>query len=202
MKKIGDKSSILSPITGFRMQKPFRKPTDSSPQGPATTSNNSWTKASLRWRGSIKTGSIGLRSEWLAWEGIGSGIPRVMAENCDVELIDRPDGNQFIARIWRTTQKDETTTQKANEELISATQKEESTTQKSIIATPKPLTDTQKEILEYLHEHPTATRQEVAKVIDNITEDGVKYNIGRLQQYGVLKRVGGRKNGHWEVILQ
>ncbi|MBQ4398774.1 MAG: hypothetical protein II829_04205 [Bacteroidales bacterium] len=138
----------------------------------------------------------------MPYRGLGSGIPRVMAENCEVELIDRPDGNQFIARIWRTTQKDETTTQKANEELVSATQKEESTTQKSIIATPKPLTDTQKEILEYLHEHPTATRQEVAKVIDNITEDGVKYNIGRLQQYGVLKRVGGRKNGHWEVILQ
>lgn len=120
-------------------------------------------------------------SKTMPYRGLGSGIPRVMAENCEVELIDRPDGNQFIARIWRTTQKDETTTQKANEELISATQKE---------------------ILEYLHEHPTATRQEVAKVIDNITEDGVKYNIGRLQQYGVLKRVGGRKNGHWEVILQ
>ena len=79
-----------------------------------------------------------------------------MAENCEVELIDRPDGNQFIARIWRTTQKDETTTQKANEELIFATQKEESTTPKSIIATPKPLTATQKEIFEYLHKHPAA----------------------------------------------
>lgn len=82
------------------------------------------------------------------------------------------------------------------------TQKEESTTQKSKVTTLKPLTTTQKEILEYLHEHPTATRQEVAGAIDNITEDGVKYNIGRLQQYGVLKRIGGRKNGHWEVILQ
>ena len=73
---------------------------------------------------------------------------------------------------------------------------------KSRIATQKPLTTTQKEILEYLHEHPIATRQEVAGAIDNIIEDGVKYNIGRLQQYGVLKRIGGRKNGHWEVILQ
>ena len=136
----------------------------------------------------------------MAWEGIGSGIPRVMAENCDVELIDRPDGNQFIARIWRTTQKDETTTQKANEELFSATPKDESTTQKSEITTQKPLTTTQKEILKYLQEHPTATRQEVAEAIDGITEDGVKYNIGRLQQYRVLKRIGGRKNGHWEVI--
>ena len=138
----------------------------------------------------------------MPYRGLGSGIPRVMAENCEVELIDRPDGNQFIARIWRTTQKDEITAQKANEELISATQKEESTTQKSKVTTLKPLTTTQKEILEYLHEHPTATRQEVPGAINNITEDGVKYNIGRLQQYGVLKRIGGRKNGHWEVILQ
>ncbi len=70
MRKIGDKSSILSPITGFQTQNPFRKPSDSSPQGPATISNNSWMKASLRWRGSIKVGSIGLRSEWLDWMGI------------------------------------------------------------------------------------------------------------------------------------
>lgn len=139
-------------------------------------------------------------SKTMPYRGLGSGIPRVMAENCDVELIDRPDGNQFIARIWRTTQKDLITTQKANEELISATQKDESTTQKSKNTTQKPLTPTQIEILKYLQEHPTATRQEVAEAIDGITEDGVKYNIGRLQQYKVLKRVGGRKNGHWEVI--
>ena len=28
MKKIGGKSSILSPITGFQTQKPFRKPSE------------------------------------------------------------------------------------------------------------------------------------------------------------------------------
>ena len=63
MKKIGDKSSILSPITRFQTQNPFRKPSDSSPQGPAIISNNLWKKASLKWRGSIKVGSIGLRSK-------------------------------------------------------------------------------------------------------------------------------------------
>ena len=38
-------------------------------------------------------------------------------------------------QIWRTTQRDENTTQKANEELISTTQKEDLTTQKSKITT-------------------------------------------------------------------
>ena len=139
-------------------------------------------------------------SKTMPYRGLGSGIPRVMSEDCDVELIDRPDGNQFIARIWRTTQKDEFTTQKANEELTSATQKEEIATQKSKNATPKPLTTTQKAILGYLKEHPKATRQEVAEAIGNITEDGIKYNIGRLQQYGCLKREKGRKKGSWIVI--
>ena len=123
-----------------------------------------------------------------------------MAEDCDVELIDRPDGNQFIARIWRTTQKEDFATQKANDELIFTTQKEEITTQKKNSTTQKPLTTTQKEILDYLKEHPTATRQEVAEAIGDITEDGIKFNIGRLQQYGRLKREGGRKNGIWVVL--
>ena len=115
------------------------------------------------------------------------------------ELIDRPDGNQFIARIWRTTQKDETTTQKANDELISTTQKEESATQKSKTTTQKPLNATQKKILAYLHNYSKATRKDVALALGGITEDGVKFNIGLLQQYGALKRKGGRKNGEWEV---
>ena len=118
------------------------------------------------------------------------------------ELIDRPDGNQFVARIWRTTQKDCDTTQKADETLFFATQKEEKTTLKGKSTTQKPLNATQKRILEYLSIYPKATRREVADAFGDITEDGVKFNIGLLQQYGVLKRVGGRKNGQWVVIVK
>ena len=38
--KIGGKSSILSPITRFQIQKPFRKPSDSNSHEPATILNN------------------------------------------------------------------------------------------------------------------------------------------------------------------
>ena len=78
--------------------------------------------------------------------------------------------------------------------------KEEEATQKVKNTTQKPLTATQNAILDYLKAHSTATRQEVAKAIGNITEDGVKYNIGKLQQYGRLKREKGRKNSSWLVI--
>lgn len=52
------------------------------------------------------------------------------------------------------------------------------------------LSEQEKQILIELH---------IQKALGNITEDGVKFNIGLLQQYGALKRVGGRKIGHWEV---
>lgn len=139
-------------------------------------------------------------SNTMPYRGLGSGIPRVMAAGIGVELIDRPDGNQFIARIWRTTPKDNIATPKANEELISAIQKEERTTQKSKMATRKPLNATPKRILDYLDNYPKATRQETAEALGDITENGVKFNIGLLQQYGALKRKGGRKNGEWVVV--
>lgn len=141
-------------------------------------------------------------SNTMPYRGLGSGIPRVMAAGSDVELIDRPDGNQFIARIWRTAQKNEITTQKANEELISTTQRKDSTAPKSKTTTQKPLNATQKRILAYLSSHPKATRQEVADVLGDITESGVKFNIGLLQQYKALKRKGGRKDGEWVVNSQ
>lgn len=61
------------------------------------------------------------------------------------------------------------------------------------------LNTTQKRILAYMKNYPKATQKDVAVALGDITEDGVKFNIGLLQQYGVLKRVGGRKEGHWEV---
>lgn len=132
-------------------------------------------------------------SHTMPYRGLGSGIPRVMATNSDVEFIDRPDGNQFIARIWLTNQKSETTTQKELDALDLATQKSENTTR-------KPLNTTQKRILDYLKDYPKATRHEVADVLGDITESGVKFNIGLLQQYGYLRRKDGRKKGHWEII--
>ena len=76
----------------------------------------------------------------------------------------------------------------------------DSTTQKTQGTTQKTLNTTQKKILNYLKEHPHATRKDMAVVIGDITEDGIKFNIGKLQQSGLLKREGGRKSGTWVVI--
>ena len=116
--------------------------------------------------------------------------------------------NQFKVTVWRTIQKNETTTQKSEvttqKDALKdngTTQKGDSTTQKSDFTTQKDLDTTQKKVLEYFRNHPTGTRAEAAIAIGDITEDGVKFTIGKLQQKGLLKRVGGRKHGEWQVLL-
>ena len=68
----------------------------------------------------------------------------------------------------------------------------DSTTQKDEITT-------QKKILDFLKINPKATRVEIAQALGDITADGVKFIIAKLQQKGLLKRVGGRKHGEWVV---
>ena len=132
----------------------------------------------------------------LRYRGIGSGIVRILTENPDIELANDVDGKEFKVTIWRTIQKSIGTTQKSE----ITTQKNEITTQKSEITTQKDLDTTQKKVLEYFRNNPKGTRMEAADALGDITEDGVKFVIGKLQQKGLLKRVGGRKHGEWKVL--
>ena len=148
----------------------------------------------------------------LYYKGIGSGIVRILAEYPDIRLENDVNGKEFKVTIPRTIQKSDSTTQKGPFEDISTTQKREiatqkeqfediSTTQKREIATQKNLDTTQKEVLEYFKGNPKATRVDAANALGNITEDGVKFIIAKLQKKGLLKRVGGRKHGEWQVLI-
>ena len=73
------------------------------------------------------------------------------------------------------------------------------TTQKTIQKTIQNLTSQQLDILFYLGEHPHATRKELCENLPNATMGGVIHNLSRLQELGLLKRVGGRKQGYWQI---
>jgi len=74
-------------------------------------------------------------------------------------------------------------------------------TQTATQGTTQKLSEVQIAIIEYLRKHPIAGRKELATAIGNITEDGIKYNLQKLQKIGALKRIGPNFGGHWEVIL-
>ena len=130
----------------------------------------------------------------LHYRGIGSGIVRILSEYPDIQLDNDVNGKEFKVTIPRTTQKSDSTTQKEPLKDSNTTQKSESTIQKD-------LDTTQKKVLEYFKNNPKGTRVEAANALGDITEDGVKFVIGKLQQKGLLKRVGGRKHGEWQVLI-
>jgi ATP-dependent DNA helicase RecG len=64
------------------------------------------------------------------------------------------------------------------------------TTQKSI----------QERILDLLRESPSSSRKELAELLGDITEDGVKYHLDKLKQEDKIERIGGDRGGYWKVI--
>ena len=56
-------------------------------------------------------------------------------------------------------------------------------------------------VLEFLKEHPAATQKEAAAQIKK-SERTVKSITVSLQDKGLLKRTGGRRNGLWEVAIR
>ena len=150
---------------------------------------------------------------------MGPDIVRILAEYPEIQLENDASAKEFKVIIKRiiqkrevATQKRETVTQKGQFEDIDTTQKRETatqkgqfedidTTQKKEIATQKNLNTTQKKVLKYFKDNPKATRVDAANALGNITKDGVKFIIAKLQKKGLLKRVGGRKYGEWLVFI-
>ena len=119
---------------------------------------------------------------------------RILAEYPEIQLENDASAKEFKVIIKRIIQKREAATQKGQFEDIDTTQKKE-------IATQKNLDTTQKKVLEYFKDNPKATRVDATNALGNITEDGVKFIIAKLQKKGLLKRVGGRKYGEWLVFI-
>ena len=78
---------------------------------------------------------------------------------------------------------------------------EDNITQTTTQTTTQTLSDVQMAIIEYIHTHPNASRKEIAANINDITEDGIKYHIKKLQEKGIIKRIGADFGGHWEIII-
>ena len=53
--------------------------------------------------------------------------------------------------------------------------------------------------MDILRKNPSLGRKEIAKMLGDVTEDGVKYHLEKLKQERKIKRVGGDKGGSWKV---
>ena len=161
----------------------------------------------------------GFAAKTMIYRGLGSGIVRAMREDHHIDFDNEVSANQFKVTIWRTTQKGDSATQKSGSTIqkeplkdsgtiqksSSTIQKEplkdSGTIQKSNFTIPKGLDHSQEKILRFFKENPKATIGETVEAIGDLSLGGVKFIIGKLQQKGLLKRVGGRKHGEWQVLI-
>jgi ATP-dependent DNA helicase RecG len=67
------------------------------------------------------------------------------------------------------------------------------------MTTPQKTTQkTTQKTMQAMKENSGITIAELADICE-LSVDGIKYNLKVLTADGIIKRVGGRKNGHWEV---
>ena len=60
---------------------------------------------------------------------------------------------------------------------------------------------TTEKILCIIKNNPSVTYRELAEVLD-MTEDGIYWSVKQLRKQGLLHRIGGRKEGYWQVQTQ
>lgn len=120
-------------------------------------------------------------------ENLGSGFPKIIAAwketnwgEPDLKNKIELDEVELILPV---------STPKPANETVNAT----------VNATVK-LSKTQKRIFSILHENKYATYDEMAKQL-GIERTTVWRNVDTMKKNAVIKRVGGDKNGYWEVLL-
>ena len=60
---------------------------------------------------------------------------------------------------------------------------------------------TTEKILKSIQNNPYITHRDLADLL-GLSEDGVFYNIKKLKQQGLLRRVGPDKGGYWEIVKE
>ena len=88
------------------------------------------------------------------------------------------------------------TQQKSKDEAESTQKSSQESLQKSI---QKSIQKSTQKIVALMKDNPSITTQEIADII-GITRVGVAKQIRKMQEQGIIRRVGPDKGGHWEVL--
>ena len=142
------------------------------------------------------------RDDYLKWicgfanasEAWGRGIQRIV-EACKKGGAPDPVLNYTPGDLWLEFpySQDYLKTLTENEQ----TEKSKKTPVETRVKTTQKTTQ---KIVMILKKHLGASRVQLAEMMGDITEDGVKYQLAQMQKKGLIRRVGPAKGGHWEVL--
>ncbi len=126
-------------------------------------------------------------------ESWGSGAKRIM-DACKAQNAPMPTWNVNGSFVTVTFKRPN----------VGGIKSELKTTNKTILktvlkTTPKTVPKTEGKILQLLKENPALTIDDLGSFL-NISRSGILWNIKKLKERGLLRHVGPRKGGHWEVV--
>ena len=73
------------------------------------------------------------------------------------------------------------------------------TEKKVTVKVTQKVTGNQKKILEAIRKNSSITQEELAEIV-GITRKSIISNMKKLQENGLIKRIGADKNGYWQII--
>ena len=124
-------------------------------------------------------------------ENIGSGFPLILSAWSEKhwlkpELFDQPELLQVKLRLTIVN----STANISEDSNTNEEKTRKKTTEK-----------TTEKILKSIQNNPYITHRDLADLL-GLSEDGVFYNIKKLKQQGLLRRVGPDKGGYWEIVKE
>jgi ATP-dependent DNA helicase RecG len=129
-------------------------------------------------------------------EKYGAGVKRVI-EQFTAYGLDEPHFMEIAGGFEVTVLDRVKEDQREKNETAKITQP--TTTQKTTQNTAQKTTqNTTQKILELIEFNPRITRKEMAREID-ISENGIKYNLNKLKDKGIIIRKGTLRAGFWEI---
>ena len=122
----------------------------------------------------------------LPYHGLGSGIKRALEKWPAIDFADDHDGCLFTATVHR----------KSVDELDLADRGAIKVQDAPVKAS---LSGLQGQLLDFIRSNPSVSYDELAGMTQK-DRTTVMRNIGKLKDAGILRRVGSKKTGHWEVM--
>jgi predicted HTH transcriptional regulator len=125
-------------------------------------------------------------------ENLGSGIPPIV-ERYGTKIFSF---SKTVFRMAFSYDLPDKNRKKTTEKTAKTTQK---TTQKTAKTTQKIAPKTSERVLSAIQKNPTILTEELAEMLD-LTVDGIKWQIRKLKNLELLRRVGPDRGGYWEVL--
>ena len=127
-------------------------------------------------------------------------------ETDEVEFGHEPDQTVRTVKLdasgLRKTSRKKTSTKSAETVGKKASTKREKTSRKNWGLPDEELGVlrlTSNRVVEAMRRNPSITREELVSEL-RVTLSGINWQIAKLRKDNIIRRVGGRKFGHWEVL--